>query len=67
MERRIKNSSGEEVILKWHDGFKTYSTGTAYEGRMYRDMGDGRLYEYSENGGLGDTTWADAALLGDNR
>ena len=58
MERTIERvDTGERLTLKHYDGFTTYSTESAYEGRMFKDYGDGRLYEFGSNGGVEGPEW----------
>jgi hypothetical protein len=56
----MKPGTDERVGLVWHDGYKDYSTDDQYQGRFFRATGDGRYFEYKEDGCLGAELWADA-------
>jgi len=55
---RITNHAGETLDLVRSDGYRTwYDSPYEYEGRMFKATGDGRFYEYAEDGTLSDTVW----------
>lgn len=55
MDRHIENPDTGERVTVTGDGFQTYSNEEL--GRVFKDYGDGRLYEYDDNGKLMETVW----------
>ena len=55
---RIYNPDTDEcLVLTWHDGFRTHSTGSEHEGRFFESALDGRYYEIGEDGKAREAAW----------
>lgn len=54
----IRNTeTGERVELDYCDWLNVYGDEGPFPSRLFRDYGDGTLYEYTPDGTLGDVRW----------
>lgn len=54
----VRNTeTGERVEINHSDGFSLHGDKGPFPSRLFRDYGDGRLYEYMPDGKPGDVRW----------